>query len=77
MKKRILFLLQLPPPTYGAAIVGQEIRDSKLINETFDATYLNIVLTRDLNHPGAGVFPSGSLPLSVFQAPRNSSDPPL
>lgn len=51
MKKRILFLLQLPPPTYGAAIVGQEIRDSKLINETFDATYLNIVLTRDLNHP--------------------------
>ena len=50
MKKKILFLLQMPPPTYGAAIVGQEIHDSKLINESFDAVYLNIVLTRDLNN---------------------------
>lgn len=46
----------MPPPTYGAAIVGQEIHDSKLINESFDAVYLNIVLTRDLNNRESALY---------------------
>ena len=28
----VLFILHLPPPVHGAAMVGQYIRDSKLIN---------------------------------------------
>ena len=36
MKSRILFILRLPPPVHGAAMVGKYIHDSKLINETFD-----------------------------------------
>lgn len=41
----------MPPPIYGASIVGQEIHDSKIINQTFNTCYLNIILTRNLIHP--------------------------
>lgn len=40
-KCRILFVLHMPPPVHGAAMVGQYIHDSNLINSEFDCHYIN------------------------------------
>ena len=46
MKKnnKILFLLHLPPPVHGSSMVGQLIRDSRLINGSFDTKYINLLI---------------------------------
>ena len=51
---RILFILHLPPPIHGAAMVGKYIHDSQLINNTFDCQYINLALAKDLNDIGKG-----------------------
>ena len=54
MRPKILFILHLPPPVHGAAVVGQYIHNSKTINEVFDCHYLNLTLARDINDIGKG-----------------------
>lgn len=34
MKSKVLFIMHMPPPVHGAAMVGKYIHDSRLINET-------------------------------------------
>lgn len=41
-KKKILFVLHIPPPTHGSSIVGKQIITSKLINTNFDIEYVNL-----------------------------------
>ena len=41
-KPRILFVLHLPPPVHGAAVVGEMIRGSERVNSTFDCRYINL-----------------------------------
>lgn len=41
-KPKILFILHLPPPVHGAAMMGQFVKESKFINSEFDGTYLNL-----------------------------------
>lgn len=41
MRPKVLFLMHMPPPIHGAAVVGQHIHDSKLINDRFECIYLN------------------------------------
>jgi len=41
MKKRILFIVHLPPPVHGTTKVCQSIMESRQINEAFDCYYLN------------------------------------
>lgn len=48
MKPRILFVLHLPPPVHGAAVVGRYIQDSKIINSTFDCRYINLSIAASL-----------------------------
>ena len=36
---RILFIMHMPPPVHGAAMVGKYIHDSRLVNEAFDCRY--------------------------------------
>lgn len=48
MKPTILFILHLPPPVHGAAMVGKYIHDSSVINEAFDCHYINLTTARDL-----------------------------
>lgn len=48
--------MHMPPPVHGAAMVGQYIHDSKLINDTFECHYLNLTLAKDLNDIGKGGF---------------------
>ena len=39
---KILFVLHYPPPVHGAAAVGLQIKESKLINSAFNCTYINL-----------------------------------
>jgi glycosyltransferase involved in cell wall biosynthesis len=39
---KVLFILQLYPPHHGASTAGQYIKDSQLVNEQFDCTFIRI-----------------------------------
>lgn len=54
MGNRVLFILHLPPPVHGAAMVGKYIHDSKLINNSFDCHYINLTTAKDLQDIGKG-----------------------
>jgi len=49
---RILFILHLPPPVHGAAMVGKYIKDSELINSEFECRYVNLATAADLEDIG-------------------------
>lgn len=49
MKKKILFILHLPPPVHGSAMVSQQIRQSQLINTEFNCRYVNLSASRKMN----------------------------
>ena len=38
---KILFILHYPPPVHGSSLVGGFIKESRLINESFDWHYIN------------------------------------
>lgn len=44
--------MHMPPPVHGAAMVGQYIHDSKLINEEFDCHYINLTTAKNLQDIG-------------------------
>ncbi len=52
MKPSILFILHMPPPVHGAAMMGKYIHDSKVINETFDCHYINLAIAQDIGDIG-------------------------
>lgn len=51
-KSRILFIGTLPPPVHGSAVVCQQIKDSKLINDAFDCDWVNLSTSRRMNEIG-------------------------
>lgn len=52
MKLKILFIMHMPPPVHGAAMVGQYIHDSKHINEKFEGHYINLTTAKNLQDIG-------------------------
>lgn len=42
MRKKILFILHLPPPVHGSSMVGKYIKESNTINNTFNCRYINL-----------------------------------
>lgn len=50
--KRILFLLHLPPPVHGSSIVGQLIKESAIINDSFKTRYINLLISRSVDETG-------------------------
>lgn len=50
--KKILFLLHLPPPVHGSSMVGQYIKDSLLVNQEFDARYINLGTSKTIDEIG-------------------------
>ncbi len=50
--KKILFLIQLPPPVHGASVVNKSIQNSALINNSFDTRYVNISPAKELSDIG-------------------------
>lgn len=52
IKKKILFIMHMPPPVHGAAMMGQYIHDSKLINEAFECVYINSSASKNVADVG-------------------------
>jgi glycosyltransferase involved in cell wall biosynthesis len=53
---KILFILHLPPPLHGPAVIGDYIRQSALINSEFECQYINLSLSSSLNDIGAASY---------------------
>ena len=51
---KLLFILHYPPPIHGAAVVGQAIKDSPLINEALQAKYINLSTSKAVEDIGKG-----------------------
>lgn len=51
-KYNILFILHLPPPVHGAAMVGKYIKDSVLINSEFGCHYINLAIASSIENIG-------------------------
>ncbi|OWW26240.1 glycosyltransferase [Zobellia sp. OII3] len=56
MKKKILFILHIPPPVNGAAMVGKQIKESQKINSAFETDYINLTTSFTLSKIGKGGF---------------------
>jgi len=54
MTPKILFILHLPPPVHGAAMMGKYLQQSTLINSTFEADYINLSTSKHLDEIGKG-----------------------
>jgi len=54
MKPTILFILHLPPPVHGAAMMGEYIYNSKIINDNFNCHYINLTTATSLQDIGKG-----------------------
>lgn len=52
MKNKILFITPLPPPVHGSSMMSQYIKESKLINNTFDCDFLNLSTSRKMDEIG-------------------------
>ena len=52
IKRQVLFILHLPPPVHGAAMVGQYIHDSALINSEFDCRFINLTTASGMGDIG-------------------------
>lgn len=62
--KKILFLMQLPPPVHGASVVNKSIHDSSLVNSTFLTKFVNI--SPAINVDELGKFSIRKLFISFF-----------
>lgn len=51
-KSKILFIMHMPPPVHGASMVGESIRQSSLINDSFDAQYVNLSTANSIEDIG-------------------------
>ena len=49
---RILFIAPFPPPVHGSAMVSQQIRDSRVINDAFRCDYVNLSTSRRMDEIG-------------------------
>ncbi len=56
MKPKVLFILHLPPPVHGAAMVGKFIKDSEIINGSFYGVYINLSTSSDIAEVNKGGF---------------------
>ena len=52
MKSKILFILHLPPPIHGSAMVGKYIKDSKVVENTFDTEFINLSTSLTIDEIG-------------------------
>jgi glycosyltransferase involved in cell wall biosynthesis len=41
-KKKILFVLHIPPPVHGSSVIGMQIKNSTKINDEFNCHYINL-----------------------------------
>lgn len=70
-KPRILFILHLPPPVHGAAVMGDLLRGSWELAEAFDCQFLNLSSSRSLEEIGKGRFRKLLFILDLLRRERN------
>lgn len=51
-KRKILFITPLPPPVHGSSMVSEYIKESALLNETFDMDFVNLSTSRTMEEIG-------------------------
>lgn len=51
-RPRILFILHLPPPVHGAAMIGKYIKEAERINSEFDCHYVNLSMAASIEDVG-------------------------
>ncbi|RZK06768.1 MAG: hypothetical protein EOO43_21740 [Flavobacterium sp.] len=51
-RKRILFLLHLPPPIHGSSVIGKLIKESDIIKKDFECYFLNLLASKDVTESG-------------------------
>lgn len=71
-RPKILFCIHMPPPVHGAAMMGQYIRGSKLINESFECKYVNIAMASNIDDIGRGGLKKVARFISVLKTIRNT-----
>ena len=47
-KPRILFLMHMPPPVHGAAVMGEIVRDCEAVRNRFECRYVNYSISRSM-----------------------------
>lgn len=47
-KKKVLFIMHMPPPVHGAAMMGLYIHDSELVKSNFECKYINPTTAKNL-----------------------------
>ena len=52
LNKNVLFILNLPPPIHGAAIMGNLIKNSKLIKQHINPQFINLTTSQTLSEIG-------------------------
>ncbi len=50
--RTVLFILHIPPPVHGAAMVGQYIVNSEVVNSNFNCKYINLGTSRSVDEIG-------------------------
>lgn len=53
---KILFILHYPPPVHGAAVIGDTIRKSHLVNISFQCRYINLGISKNIDDIGRNKF---------------------
>lgn len=48
----ILFVLHWPPPVHGSSVVGLQIKQSKVINSSYNCNYINLGTSKSINEIG-------------------------
>lgn len=66
-RPRILFCMHMPPPVHGAAVVGQQIYDSKLFRDSYDCLYINASTSASLGDVGRFSFKKITRTLSFYR----------
>ncbi|MBQ3582299.1 MAG: glycosyltransferase family 4 protein [Alistipes sp.] len=54
MAHKILFIAPLPPPVHGSSMVSKYIKESTLIQESFDCDFVNLSTSRTMDEIGKG-----------------------
>ncbi len=52
MKKKILFILHIPPPVHGSSVIGKSIMNSTLINSRFHTEFIDLGTSKSLEEIG-------------------------
>jgi glycosyltransferase involved in cell wall biosynthesis len=50
--KKILFLMQLPPPVHGASVVNKTIKESCAVNSKYDCKFIDISPAKEISDLG-------------------------